>query len=300
MSEYLATMDGGSGYGRTEHQSKRVLVGDVETVRRRFITALEQVGYIVVSEQPLIAKNNPDQSALSSVNCFPSMMGSPTRLAIGLRPFNANSTLATFDYSIMNPVVTKGDRQTLETEINALLALATARPEASVCAACGTNLTSDSRFCRSCGAPNSADEPAELEVLRLTAKARAAYQNIVGGMLSVLLVLAIALPLMFFARKGPKAGTVLLIIGEFFAWCWLLYGIYTLHRALNPRGREKKSLAASGVTSPALASPDTAALPQPPAHNSVTEGTTELLPVPERVAVAVPVNRQGRDTGPIN
>jgi hypothetical protein len=295
MSEYLATMEG-SGFGRTEHQSKRVFVGDVETVRRRLIAALEKLGYVIISEEPLVAKNNPEQSAFSGMCCFPSVLGSPTRLTIGLRLFNSNSTLATFDYAIMNSVVTKGDRQTLEREIDAILALATARPAATVCAACGTNLTSDSRFCRACGAPNSAEEPAELEVLRLTAATRSAYQNIVASLLTMLLVLAVALPILFFARKGPKAGTIILLIGEALAFCWLLYGMFTLQRALNPRGREKKPLGANAA--PALASPDTAALPQLPAHPSVTEGTTELLEPPERVAL--PVNRQARDTGPIN
>ncbi|HYO92715.1 MAG TPA: hypothetical protein VEQ40_13825, partial [Pyrinomonadaceae bacterium] len=114
--------------------------------------------------------------------------------------------------------------------------------------------------------------------------------------ISILAVLAFTLPLIFFARKGPKAGTILLIVGEILSFFWLFYGMYRLHRALNPPATGKKPLGAQAVH--VLASPDTAALPQLPAHNSVTEGTTELLKTPERVAV--PVNRQGRDTGPIN
>lgn len=294
MSDYLMTT--GSGYGITEYQSRRVLIGDVETVRQRFIEALEKLGYSVISDQPLVAKNSVQHSGLSSMNCFPSVLGSPIKLTIGLRLSNPNSTLATFDYSIMNSIVTKGDRQTLEREIDALLALAMARPPAIVCAACGTNLTSDSRFCRACGAPSSSEAPAEIEVLRLTSEARASHQNIVASVLSILLVLALALPLIFFARKGPKAGTILLIIGEIMSFCWLFYGMYRLHRTLNPRPNEKKPLGTQAVH--VLALPDTAPPPQLPAHNSVTEGTTELLNTPERVAV--PVNRQGRDTGPIN
>lgn len=294
MSEYLLTMNDG-GFGSTEYQSRRVLIGDVETVRQRFIVALEKLGYTVVSDQPLVAKNNVKQSGMWSVNCFPSTLGSPIRLAIGFRLSNPSSTLATFDYSIMNPVVTQGDRQTLEREIDALLALATARPPATVCAACGTNLTSDSRFCRACGAPSSADAPAEVEVLRLTAEGRASHQNIIGSVITILLVLALALPLMLFARKGPKAGTILLIIGEVVAFCWLFYGMWRLHRTLNPRAVEKKPL--MPATAHVLSSADTAAL-QLPAQTSVTEGTTELLPMPEREPL--PVNRQSRNTGPIN
>jgi hypothetical protein len=296
MSEYLLTMNDGGGFGVTEYQSRRVLIGDVETVRQRFIRALEKLGYTVVSDQPLVAKNSVKQSGLSSVNCFPSALGSPIKLAIGFRTANPNSTVATFDYSITNSVVTKGDRQTLEREIDALLALATARPPATVCVACGTNLTNDSRFCRACGAPSSMDAPAEVEVLRLTAEARASYQNIVGSVLTILAVLALALPLMIFARKGPKPGTILLIIGEIIGFCWLFYGMWRLHYTLNPQPSEKKQIGTNAAH--VLASPDTAALPQLPAHNSVTEGTTELLPPPEREAV--PINRQSRNTGPIN
>ena len=154
MSEFIATMNSNSsGLGQTDYNSKRVVVGDVETVRQRFVGALEKLGYYVISEQPLVAKNSTQQSAFASVNCFPSVLNSPIRLTIGLRLFNETSTVATFDYSIMNSVVTKGDRQTLEREIEALMALVMTRPAAIVCAVCGTSQTSDSRFCRACGAP---------------------------------------------------------------------------------------------------------------------------------------------------
>ncbi len=299
MSEYIAVMT--SSAGQVEYDSKRVLAGDVEVIRQRFTSALERLGYDVISEQPLVAKNNARQGGLASANCMQGVLRSPIKLTIGLRPFNETSTLATFDYSIKNSMVTKGDRQTLEREIEALMALATARPQATVCAVCGTSLTNDSRFCRACGAPNSSDEPAELEVLRLTADARAAYQNIVGSVISILTVLAVALPIIFLSRKGPKPGTIFLIISELFAFCWLLYGMWMLHRTLNaPAGKRQKSLssgAAQGHVAAAVA-PETAALALPPAQASVTEGTTELLTPPERVAV--PVNRQSRDTGPIN
>lgn len=299
MSEFIAMMSSDSSFGQTDYNSKRVLVGDVETTRQRLVTALERLGYYVISEQPIVAKNSAQQSGLSSANCFPSVLYSPIRLTIGLRLFNETSTLATFDYSIMNPVVTKGDRQTLEREIEALMALATARPAATVCAVCGTSLTRDSRVCRACGAPNSSDEPAELEVLRLTAETRASYQNIVGSVISILGVLAVALPLMFFARKGPKAGTILLILGEVLAFGWLLYGMIRLHLALNPKNAERKKVLGVGAARTTAAGLETAALPQLPAQASVTEGTTELLAMPPE-RVAVPINRQSRDTDPIN
>jgi hypothetical protein len=291
MSEFIATMGGsGESLQLTEHNFKRVLAGDVESVRERLVYALESLEYRVLSEQPLIAKPGHPVSSCSFdvLECVKS-------LAIILKPLNPTSTLATFDYEIMNPFVTKGDRQTLEREAEAIIALANTRHAAAVCASCGTNNTGDSRFCRVCGTPNIAGEPAELEIFRLTAGARFAHQNIVGGVIAALAVLAIALPLIFLSSKGPKSGFTLLIIGETLALLWLFYGMWHLHRTLNPK-KEAKQFSPFNLPHATFASHETAALPPKSAYASVTEGTTELLATPERERVAVPVKPQKADT----
>lgn len=289
MSEFLGALNGsGDSLQLTDHNFKKVLAGDVESVRERLIYALERLDYRVLSEQPLIAKptSQPSSCSFDVLECVKS-------LTIGLKPLNPTSTLVTFDYEILTQFVTKGDRQTVERHAEAIIALATARPVSGDCASCGTSNSSDSRFCRVCGTPNVADEPAELEILRLTAGSRVAYQSIIGAIISVLAVAAIALPMIFLRSKGPKAGIILLIVGEIISFIWLAYGMSHLHHTLNPK-KDKKQPGQASVPR-AIPATQRALLPQT-AHASVTEGTTELLDVPERGRVAVPVMPHKIDT----
>lgn len=282
MSEFIATTNGSGEYSQlTEHNFSRVLAGDIESVRERLIYALQRLDYRVISEQPLIAKRSKGQVS----SCSFDVLKCVKSLTIVLKTLNPTSTLVTFDYEILNSFVTKGDRQTVEREAEALIALATAHPVTTLCASCGTNNSDDSRFCRVCGTPNVASEPKELEVLRLTSGARVGHQSIIGGFISMLAVLAIALPLIFLRSKGPKGGIILLIIGEILSLIWLFYGMYQLHRTLNPK-EDAKQTGLAGVPR-AMPTTERALLSQPK-YTSVTEGTTELLGVSERERVAVP------------
>ena len=57
MSEFTPLMDmSGNAYTVSEHSARRVVAGDVESVRRRLVYALESLGYSVVSENPLQAR----------------------------------------------------------------------------------------------------------------------------------------------------------------------------------------------------------------------------------------------------
>lgn len=275
----------------TVHAFKRVVAGDVESVRERFVYALERLGYRVISEQPLVAR----RAGRRSSSCSFDVLKCVKTLTIGLKALNPTSTLVTFDYEIQNSMITKGDWQTVEREAEAIAALAAPRPAAGSCPSCGTTYASDSRFCRACGAPNVAGEPPEVEILRLTAGARVGHQSITGGILAALAVLAIALPLIFLSSKGPKGGTILLIVGETLALLWLFYGMWRLHRTLNPK-QEARQLSQTGPPH-ALPAAQTVALPT---HASVTEGTTELLTVPERERVAVPVKPRKTNTAEMN
>ena len=284
MADFLT--DG--AYAQTaEHDYRRVIAGDVESVRERLVYALERVGYRVVSEQPLIAKRARGQAS----SCSFDVLKCVKSLTVGLKSLNPTSTLVTFDYEILNSMVTKGDWQTVERETEAIAALAATRPASGSCPSCGTVYASDSRFCRACGAPSVAGDPAEVEILRLTAGARVGHQSITGGIIAMLAVLAVALPLIFLSSKGPRGGTILLIVGGTLALIWLFYGMWHLHRTLNPK-HETKQLRPAHVPH-ALPAAQTSALPP---HASVTEGTTELLTQPERERVAVPLKTHKTDT----
>lgn len=287
MAEFLTD---GAHAQTTEHDYRKVVAGDVESVRERLVYALERLDYRVVSEQPLVAR--PVRGRASS--CSFDVLRCVKTLTVGLKALNPTSTLVTFEYEISNSLVTKGDWQTVEREAEAVAALAAARPTSGSCPSCGAAHASDSRFCRNCGAPNVAGEPAEVEILRLTAGARVGHQSITGGIIAALAVLAIALPMIFLSSKGPKGGTILLIVGEALALLWLFYGVWHLHRTLNPK-QEAKRLAPAHAPH-ALAAPQTAALPP---RTSVTEGTTELLTAPQRERVAVPVRPHKTDTAEI-
>ena len=178
----ITTMGDGDVFGFTEHYAKRIIIGDLENTRAGLKSALEKLGYFVETEQPLlIAKRKTRLSAKEKKFIVGNALSHVKRLRISLSSANENSTVANFSYAIMNSALMKGDRRTIEAEIDALAALTTSRQLQTLCAACGTGNTDDSRFCRVCGVPNAFAEPAELEVLRLTANARSAHQMIVGG-----------------------------------------------------------------------------------------------------------------------
>lgn len=262
----------------TEHYSQRVLFGDAENIRANLKYALEKLNYFIESEQPsLIAKRKTQLSDYGGKLLAGNVLPFVKRLQIPLSPVTENSTVANFGYAVMNSSVTKGDRQTIEREIDALVALASSRRLQAPCPACGANNTKDSRFCRVCGIPNIAGEPAELEVLRLTANARAAHQKIVGGAIFVLCWITVFLPLWLLSQQGALIAAVMLSGGTLFGLLWSLSGIARLHRTLNPSSDARKTLASAQDSSRKIPSAQIDSLPSQPSNASVTERTTKLL-----------------------
>ena len=296
MAEFIAAMDSQNSNTVAEHLTRRVLAGDIEDVRARLVFALERLDYQVASEAPLQARR-PARKGLVRAD----FLDHARRLQIGLRPSSNAATVATFDFAVTHcGVMFEGDRQTLEREADAIVALAAAPPAASVCGQCGTENPGDARFCRLCGAPGAGSEPAELEVMRLTAGSRAALQEIAVGLAVALGVLAVTLPRILFAIK-PKVvnvGWAFLLIGELFGWWMTLSGVLRLHRTLNRKGPDApaRTLDSAAVSAPTLHAEQAAQLPPARARASVTEGTTELLtPAPAREPVAA---RRRPDTNP--
>lgn len=309
MPEFI---DVSSGYGSqtTEIYLKRVLVGDVESVRARLSAALERLGYDVIEEEPALHGRRGSKGwgvHYASADVLDYSM----TLVIRLKSVSIHSTRATFDYTIKHPWLSEGEKEVLTREAEAITALATTRAADKVCAACGTEATDDSRFCRRCGAPMTS-EHSELEVLRMTAEARAAHTSVVTGtILSLASTVAVLLAGLAFAIKGPlttKALWALLIVTGiigcfklFVGWC--AWG--RLNLALKPEQREPRVLPVSGTPKtlqPGFEPAAIAALPPPQGVGmSITEGTTELLNTLERrEAEAVRVKRGDVDTDSIN
>jgi hypothetical protein len=100
--------------------------------------------------------------------------------------------------------------------------------------------------------------------------------------------------------KAANAGLVLFFIGQAIGWWMALYGIIRIHRTLRTKPGGQTLPAAPFVADAAAARlPHTQTSALPPAHFSVTEGTTELLGSKPREAVPVTPRRgeQG-DTSP--
>jgi hypothetical protein len=286
MSEFIPVM-GASGSTQTvcEHSARRVMAGDIEGVRRRLVHALESLGYTVVSESPLQARRGKLKDIIRA-----DFNEHARKVAVNFWQVGAAATQVTFDFAVTHGgCQTKGDLLTLEREADAVVALAAAPAAAGLCRACGTENSADARFCRLCGAPHAAGVPAEVEVLRLTAGARAGLQEVFGGLLLILLTAASMIPLIQFSLnpKPVRAGWIFLPIGETIGWLMTLYGVLRLHRTLNRR-RDLQTFAAASA--PATL---------PPAHFSVTEGTTELLGANPREREPVHARREQGDTSPI-
>ena len=274
-------------YTISDHDLTLAIPGDVGSVRARLINAIQTLGYKVLGEQPLYAKRGSQCSA--KWDCSINVLDYSTTLTISLKQTNDAAVLATFNYEIKSYMrMTKGDRQTLAREAEAIAALAMERAEVSACRTCGTLVMDESNFCRRCGAPLGLDVP-ELEVLRLTRNARGSYHKMFVGMIALLLAFLTVIP--WFLANGGRMVTPMVGVGiplASYGLFLLLNGAWQLHRTLNPAGSKSVTTAAQ----PAFkASVTTTALPPAPA--SVTEVTTNLLSN-SRTKEAIP--RKDRNT----
>jgi hypothetical protein len=278
----------------SDHDVTLAIPGDVAGVRSRLVEAVQQVGYKVIGEQPIFAKRSRECAA--RFDCSMNALDYPTTLTVALKQTNDVSVLATFNYELKSYVhMTKGDRQTLAREAEAIAALATERLAISSCRSCGTQVTDESHFCRRCGAPLVSDVP-ELEVLRLTRGARGSYHNIFAGLIALLVAfLTVTLGYAFTSQKVFGAILWLGIAFGSYSLFLLLTGMWQLHRTLN--SKTLKNVTAS--TPARLNASVTTALPATPARVSITEGTTELLVTNAAPRVAEPVRRKDFDTGEI-
>lgn len=268
---------------QAEHDVTIAMAGNVESVRLRLCIALEQLGYRVISENPLRARHGAVgwASAYLSANA----LEYPTQLEISLRSQGQGTTQVTFDYQVEHSgIFTEGDCQTLTREAEAIAALASQLALQVKCAGCGAEVAGEARFCRKCGAPSKTRLPAELDVLRLTAGARAGYQWIVTSLLIFLGSAVFPTIAALLDKPVNKFLYMAALIDGFGVWA-LAAGLRRLHLTLNPKPENEK--ARLSALPRMVAAPITNELPATP--YAVTERTTDLLPLlPE----AQPISRQ--------
>lgn len=192
----------------------------------------------------------------------------------------------------------KGDQQTLKREAEAIIALATS-DATSVCTACGTKQVSEARFCRICGAQNVGGDPAELEVLRLTAGTRAGHHLITIGAIWATLSLLATLAFIFLGAKTGGWATGFLLTQVVTGLLILFFGMHRLNRTLNPDLSQPSRLPVNPPQTVSTREAAAAFLSSPP-QISVTEGTTGLLAEKLKEREKEPVYRKRRDTSPMD
>ena len=296
MPEFIEEVDGSRGMSRTEHALRSVLDSDINTARKRLIQALERLDYTVITDEPLHARRKA--RGLGSYYLSANILEYPIKLTIGLRQISDHATLATFDYVAEHTggVSFKGDLRTLTREAEAIIALATSQTTASACSSCRTKQITEGRFCRICGQPTIRREPAELEVVRITAGARAGHHLIAVGAIwtAFSIVAAFTVIILNAGAVGFAAG---FLLSQILAGLLILFwGIQNLSSTLNP-STIPQSPPINDLPNQ-ISHTEPGYLPETPA--SVTEGTTNLLgqipKEPEKEAVYSKV----RDTSPMD
>jgi len=296
----MEEVDGTSGLSRTSNVLRSVLSGDIESGRQRLARALEKLGYHVISEDPLYARRGARGWAV--YYCSFNILDYPRKLKIGLKVLGPNATLATFDYAAehLGSVSFKSDRHTLRLEAEAIIALASQSGTITLCTACGTNQPDDSRFCRVCGAPNVGGAPAELEVLRLAAGARAGHHLITASIIWAVAPLMAALIGIIFLGAN-RGGLTMGLLAAMFGNLIILICVLRASRKTVKPASPQPQVHPGNLLQPDLIRESAVLSGSPgsfPEQKYVTEGTTELLTPKPKEREKELVYRKGRDTSP--
>lgn len=303
MSDFLI-VDSSSGnpYQTTEHYLRRVLVGDAESVRARIVSVLERLGYDVIDDDNAMIRGRRGASGWGIYYSSADVLDYPRTLVVKLKSSGEHATRVTFDYVIKHPSLSKGEKEILTREAEAISSLATVRKREKLCAACGTESTDDSKFCRRCGTPMTVQN-VELELLNMAAEIRAGYTSVVASEIVMVASTAITGAALIAALAtgvdfGKGLGT-LLIIGMALALLnvfFIAFGWNRISRSLKSKPKSE-----TGQPEPHLQFPPTLEkfLPDSsPIPHSVTEGTTSLLEEDFRRTAPIQLVKEnsGKDT----
>lgn len=281
MAEFMLGVEsGGTAYQTTEHYLRRILAGDVASVRERLIAALERLGYDILDDDEMIVRGRREARGWGTSYSSADVLDYPMTLTVRLKQHGEFGTRATFDYVVKHPSISKGEREVLSREAEAISALASVRSRDSVCSSCGTESTDDSKFCRRCGVKLAIEVP-ELELLRIYAEMRAGYTSVVATFIAALASFGITgaalLALIFSGITFGKGIGALLVIGMVLSFLSVVFVGFGWNRSSRALKRGGTSVAPPpDVAAPQLLTMPARSYDQPP---SVTERTTNLLTV---------------------
>lgn len=279
MSDFIFPVDSSvSTYHTTEHYLRRVLTGDVASVRFRLVNALERLGYDILDDEESVIRGRRSARGWGTSYSSADVLDYPMTLIVKLKQQGEHATRATFDYVVKHPSLSKGEKEILTREAEAISALATVRAVERICLACGTESTDDSRFCRRCGAKMTV-ETNELEILRMSAEIRAGHTSVVAAFIAAaggfgLTVAALIAILGSGIVLGKGLGAILTIgvIASFLSIVFVSFSWNRVSRSLRRPAQTEPPLIEhpkAQLNSPAMSFPV-----QP---GSVTERTTNLL-----------------------
>ncbi len=280
MSDLIVLGDGSANpYHTTEHYLRRVLVGDRESVRNRLIAAMERLGYDILDDEESVVRGRRQARGWGTAYSSADVLDYPMTLMVKLKPQGEHATRATFDYVVKHPSLSKGEKEILTREAEAISALATVRAIDKVCSACGTESTDDSKFCRRCGTKMTV-ESSELEILRMSAEIRAGYTSVVSTFVSSLAGFgATGAALIWILATGTfvKGIGTLVVIGLLLNFLSLIFVGFGWNRVSRSLSRPKAPDELGAEPAPSLLFPIGSQPPTP--VGSVTERTTNLLSV---------------------
>jgi len=284
MSDLIVMGDGGlNPYHTTEHYLRKVLVGDIKSVRVRLIAALERLEYDILDDDNHVIRGRRQARGWGTSYSSADVLDYPMTLIVKLKEQGDYATRATFDYVVKHPSLSKGEKDVLTREAEAISALATVRAVDKICSACGTESTDDSRFCRRCGT-KMVIESSELEVLRMSAEISAGHTSVattfIASLASTVFLVAGLTALVAGGVVFGKGIGALLIIGlvlSLLSNIFVCFGWNRINRALKRSPAEKASAVEAN---PPLVFPtrENGYLDDGPPV-SVTERTTNLLEV---------------------
>ena len=284
----------------TELYLKKVLAGNIKTVRLQLMDAMETLGYDIIEEEPNIIGRRGTKgwgSWVGSANA----LDYATTLTVRLKSIGNTSTRATFDYLVKHGMLNKGDQKLLVQEAKTIAAISKTHSIEKLCSSCETESTDDSKFCRRCGTPLTSEQ-AELEVLRLMAETRSGKTSIVAS--SVLtpisaIIVFLAVILNSAGLIKPKLFPILLVfggLGLLFSIISNFFGWNRLKRALEKPETERQHIPRN-IPIEAIETGEFEELPPRQPVASITEGTTNLLDeewtkTPEREKIPVGKKRE--------